>query len=270
MADKFFKTRKVMRKSIRSLYFLPFIILFTGCPVNQVNNMNADIIPDKVIAQIKTLDVYFEHASVGSNITDGLAALAASKSRYNCDRHTWGNTFDASWYSSHDGFGDNARGNPGLQQKISLFDTNMRSSDFANAVDVAMFKFCFIDTTGTAQEAFNGVRSVMDSLERDYPHTIFVWWTMPLNTTGDQRKDEYNKLVRDYCSANNKHLFDLADIESHTPESAAQTDASGREVLYGGYSSDGGHLNQTGSLRIANAWWLFLATLCGWMPGIAN
>ena len=137
----------------------------------------------------------------------------------------------------------------------------MRSNDFADSIAVAMFKFCYIDTRGTALDAFNSVKSTMESLESTYPNTVFVWWTMPIMTSGDQRRDDYNNLVRDYCSSNNKYLMDIADIECHSPDNVKQTDANGHELLYSGYSSDGGHLNAAGSEAMANAWWVLMSRI---------
>ena len=103
----------------------------------------------------------------------------------------------------------------------------------------------------------------MTYLEAKYPGVKFVWWTMPIKTEGDKIRDEYNRLVRDYTRANNKRLFDIADIESHDPTGTAITN-NNYPAQFEGYSSDGGHLNEEGSQRVALAWWQMMARLAGW------
>ncbi len=236
------------------------------------NSPAADSIPAEMITAIKSLGVYFEHASVGGNIVSGLDAMAAANAaRYWVPKGSWSadtgtiSSSTISWYNSNSGFGDNNRSNPGFSAKISRFDSRIRTAGFAGAIDVASFKFCYIDNnyTGTAQLFFDSVKTVMEGLEAQYPGVKFFWWTMPLTTTGDLMTNNYNTLVRNYCSANNRYLLDIADIESHAPDGMKQTDGNG-EKLYSGYTSDGGHLNAAGSLKVAKAYWVILARICGW------
>ena len=106
------------------------------------NDDNAGILSDGVLDQIRNLDVYFEHASVGGNIMGGLQILSNSDSRFSYTGHSFSSVPTSDWYVNNNGFGDYNRGNPGLAQKISLFDADMRSNDFADSIAVAMFKFC--------------------------------------------------------------------------------------------------------------------------------
>jgi hypothetical protein len=82
---------------------------------------------------------------------------------------------------------------------------------------------------------------------------------MPLRIVGDSdnaTRGAYNAQVRSYAAANNKPLFDIADIESHDPNGNAVLH-NNHEAMYGAYSSDGGHLSTAGEARMAGAiWWL--------------
>jgi hypothetical protein len=234
-------------------------------------SLDADRIPDSVITAIKNLDVYFEHASVGSNVVEGLETMAAS-ARYSIPIGHGSSPVDSAmtdWYDTNNGFLDVARGNPGFSDKIDLFDTSLRTAGFASHLDVASFKYCYIDNdfngiAGGASAAFNATKNVMESLESAYPAVTFFWWTMPLETTGDSARDQYNALVREYCRDNGKYLLDIADIECHTPSGAPVTN-SGYEALCSAYTTDGGHLNNTtGQARIAAAWWVLMARIVGW------
>jgi hypothetical protein len=194
------------------------------------------------ISKAEAVRIYFEHASVGANICDGLDAMSGELDRSNIV--------------------DNARGNPGWQAKADLFSNDIDGTPYnANDFDALMFKFCYIDNgigAGNVQAGFDYVRNIMEDLESLYPNKTFVWWTMPLHR-GDPPNDDgfnnerhaYNTLVRDYCTAHNKVLFDIADIECHDP-SGNRIQEGGYDSLYSGYASDNeGHLNATGSDRVA-------------------
>jgi hypothetical protein len=162
---------------------------------------------------------------------------------------------------------DNNRGNPGAAAKLRYFAASMPS--IAGKVDIAMFKLCWIDSpferTGPAA-FFNSVRATMESLEKAYPKVKFVWWTMPITTSSyyeassvRAQRQLYNAAVRAYCEAGKKWLLDLAALESHEDSGKPLVDASGNELLYPGYSTDGGHLNPAGRLKVAKAYWRLLA-----------
>jgi hypothetical protein len=59
----------------------------------------------------------------------------------------------------------------------------------------------------------------MDQLERDFPNTVFVYMTGHLEGGGpNDNLNKRNQQIRDYCEANDKVLFDFADIESYDPD----------------------------------------------------
>jgi lysophospholipase L1-like esterase len=138
---------------------------------------------------------------------------------------------------------------------------NASSGLLPGKVDVAMYKFCYIDSPGDAAALFNTAKSAMTLLQATYPDVTFVWWTMPIETTSNAGRQTYNDLVRSYCKANEQWLFDIAAIESHTGAGVLQLDGSNREILYSGYSADGGHPNDAGALKLAKAYWRLIAEI---------
>jgi hypothetical protein len=227
-------------------------------------NFDPASVSDADIARAVTLDVYFEHASVGVNISDGLSALSAGPSRYTSGRVTWSSSNAPAWYDTNNGLGDNNRGNPGADAKISGFTSSMAASSglLPGKVDVAMYKFCFIDTPASGNTLFSTVRAAMESLQATYTNTVFVWWTMPIERgPAATERQVYNEAVRTYCSANNQWLLDIAALESHDDAGVLQKDGSNRELLYPGYTDDGGHLNAAGSLKVAKAYWKLLSEI---------
>jgi hypothetical protein len=228
-------------------------------------NFDPGSVSDAGIANAAALDVYLEHASVGQNVIDGLATLEGQAARYlfNVAGHhvSWSSSNDPTWYVTHDGLGDNNRGNPGAYAKVSGFTSRITMA-LAAAIDVAMYKFCYIDTPSDGTDFFaNTVRPAMESLQATYPDVVFVWWTMPIETTSALQRQIYNNAVRAYCSANSQWLLDIADLESHDETGAACLDGNGREILYSGYTTDGGHLNNPGSLKMAKAYWKLLSEI---------
>ncbi len=237
----------------------PVLTDFNGTVIGH-SQTDASALSQAQLDAARLLDVYFQHASVGGNIMDGLADLALSdSSRYSYD--TTG-TPSVSWYSANDGWAENNIGNPGLTEKVDAMVQNMTNQDLAASLDVAMMKFCYIDNGGTAQDAFDYYSNGMTYLEQRYPSTIvFVWWTMPIEESGEQRKDDYNEMIRDFCISSGRYLFDLADIECHTVSGNPLRDSNGYEYMDDSYSDDGGHLNTLGASRVAQAWWNLMAAI---------
>jgi len=200
-----------------------------------------DTIPDSAIQEARKMSSVLRHASVGNNISAGLDDLQSMDGKYDRANLRFSN-----------------RGNPGWQAKVDDLDTYVAQ----HLSEYAIFaqKFCFIDVGAD----WTYYRDHMEALEATYPDKVFVWWTMPLMTDlWGPAWDEYNAAIRSYCLANDKILFDIADIESHDP--AGNPVFSGvYEALYPGYTYDEGHLNETGRRRVAAAYWWLMARLAGW------
>jgi hypothetical protein len=185
------------------------------------------------IASASNIRMMLRRASVGGNISEGLDTLQAQNAIYN--RNNWA-------------FQD--RGNPGWQAKVDDFVQQVPVQ--LNSFDVFSMKFCFIDTD--ANWAY--YRDHMLQLEAQHPGKKFIWWTIPITTGGSSQYDAFNTQVRAYARDNGKILFDLADIESNGVKNS-----SGFEVMNATYSSDGGHLNATGSLRAAKVFWVMMSAI---------
>lgn len=102
----------------------------------------------------------------------------------------------------------------------------------------------------------------MTNLQQKYPATVFVWWTMPLWSSGSAACDAYNDIVRAYCATNGQWLYDIASIECHDTNGDYLTNSSGYEYIPGHYSTDGGHPDkEICGLRLGNAWWVLMARI---------
>ncbi len=200
-------------------------------------------IPDPALPPAASLRLLLRHASVGENIDSGLDALQGQNAKY--DRSRW--VFES-------------RGNPGWQAKVD--DLVAQAAARAGSFDVLTMKFCYIDSAAS----FTYYRDKMLQLEVGYPAKRFVWWTMPIETSGNAARQAFNDQVRAFARANGKALFDIADVEAHNASGQKRTDAYGRELLWPEWTSDGGHLSNAGAQRVASAWWWLMARLAGWDP----
>lgn len=203
--------------------------------------VTAEGLPAEALEAARELRMSFSHASVGGNIWGELTALSSAEEGYEFPNWT-----------------DNNRGNPGWEAKISEFEAWVASHE--DEYDVFQNKFCYIDQGAE----FESYRDSMLSLAEQHSDKVFVWWTMPLETQGENNslRQAFNEQVRSYCAAHDLPLYDIADIESHTPEGDAVT-VDGVEAMDPEQSSDGGHLAELGASRAAQAQWVLMSALAG-------
>lgn len=229
------------------------------------NCVDLDIIPAEFVKKACALKVLVRHASVGMGINWGLDCLAGNRAK-NADCKC----FDTGLYNRKNLIFE-PRGNPNSKAKVD--DLIQQAATRSDEFDVFTMKFCYIDALRNRQPNWDYFRSAMEKLEKDYPEKIFVWWTIPLTRDGQAGTDSFNTKVRDYCKANGKILFDLADIESHEPDDPNDTKLTndqGCETISALYTKEvhAGHLNVTGRIRVAKAFWHLMARIAGWQDEV--
>jgi hypothetical protein len=237
-----------------------------------VDHSDVDMVatlPQNTMTAIGQQKWLFTHASVGGNMVQGMETLHGQQpARYCLDTTYVG--YDSAHQEANDPptptqagqVYECQRGNPGWQAKFTIFANSITSAGWHDgAVGVVMDKLCYIDQNANATAYVDS----MSTLEAAYPHTVFVYTTMPLMTgSGSENilRNNYNTAVRTFCTTNHKLLFDIADIEAYDPSGVAQTFTSGGKIyqrLYDGYTSDGGHLSNAGQLRVAAGWYAVAA-----------
>lgn len=128
--------------------------------------------------------------------------------------------------------------------------------------------------------------SLMDSLEADYPDVAFVYMTGHLDGTGvSGNLNQRNNQIRQFCRANNKVLYDFADIESYDPDGNEYLSRGADDgCTYNGgnwatawqdrhtegmdwYQCDAAHTEPLNANRKAYAAWTLWARLAGWQDG---
>ena len=169
---------------------------------------NFNAIPQAQIQAVKAnLHIAYGHTSHGSQIITGMKALADSNSLYS------GLDLRDSPFSASD-LGSPDRTNWATATRSYLDDP--ANSD----VNVVIWSWCG-QVSDASDADINTYLNLMNELEQDYPNVKFVYMTGHLDGGGSTGNLHLrNQQIRNYCNANNKILFDFADIESYDPNGA--------------------------------------------------
>jgi hypothetical protein len=131
----------------------------------------------------------------------------------------------------------------------------------------------------------------LEAFLAQHPDKIFFYWTSSLaRNIGNQVSTDFNNQMRTYALENDKILFDVADILSHTPTGAPcydnrdgvqycsqagacenwPDDGIQYPAICQEYTTeaDGGHLGSvsSGGLQVVRAYWVLMARIAGWNP----
>lgn len=239
-------------------------------------------IPPDRLEKLAYKKIYFGHQSVGFNIVNGLKDLSAENPQI---RLNIVETSDMAAFKdpifSHSRIGENT--DP--KSKTDSFAALMEQGLGCKA-DIAFFKFCYLDIDEKTDigNVFAHYKKAMDTLKREYPVTTFVHVTVPLRTTkttwktrikklmgkreiweydDNIKRNEFNDLlIKEYTGK--EPIFDLAAVESTRPDGTRATftkDGKTYSSLLPEYTQDGGHLNEFGRRRAAQALLLLLVNL---------
>lgn len=236
-------------------------------------------VPPAVWQKLATKKIYFGHQSVGDNILVGVREVLAANPQIKLsvqERAELATPAKPSLIHSYVGINEQP------QTKNDAFAGAVRDK-LRGDVDMAFFKYCYIDIGPTTDSAglFQTYKKTMDELKRQNPKVTFIHITSPLVTaqTGwkgwakkllgralgghadNARRNEFNDLMhKEY--AGKEPLFDLAKLEATRPDGSLVTyEFEGRRYmsLAPEYTYDGGHLNEAGRKYVAEQLLLFLA-----------
>ncbi len=228
-----------------------------------------EAIPPAYLTLARNLSALFRTASVGQNIRTGKDCLANNTPNY-C-RTGFGVASSLvpiilrPQYASPNWLME-FRGNPGWYGKVTDFVThvNERHRDFK----VMMYKQSYVDDPTISRfwdlSRPPGIGS-LEALEAAYPSVDFVYWTAAVAKSDIAHINAFNTRMRTYAIGTQRHLFDLADIETHRPDGS-----SCGTTICPEYNNEisGGHLsNGMAQQRVAKAFWVLMARLAGWVPG---
>lgn len=225
--------------------------------------------------------IYFGHQSVGQNVLEGLRAVldATPGIRLDIRETSDAREFDRPVFA-HSAIGRNEDPDGKIEHFRAILESGV-----GEKADVAFFKLCYvdIDLSTDIEGLLAHYDRAMAELRAKYPRLAIVAVTVPLTNAPPGLKSRIKalfgrtgalKAVNARRAMVNEHLrrtygsavWDLAAAESTTPGGdrvLARDGGRTIELLNPAYSSDGGHLNETGSLVVATDLLVRLAGLEG-------
>jgi len=189
------------------------------------------LVPEYWIRQARsTIKLTYGHTSHGSQVVTGMEALLDSFPVYQFFndhayyRYGGGNpqapdTVMSFW----DYVPGGDLGNPNWTAWAGLTDTMLSNANGAYTIYPHLRNLVVWSWCGQVSWADSGniatYLSLMTQLELAYPGATFVYMTSHLDGTGASGNlNLRNNQIRSYCQANDKLLFDFADIESYDPD----------------------------------------------------
>lgn len=186
----------------------PLIIDHTCTKLDQIPT-------EKIDAARANLHIAYGHTSHGSQITTGMTGLVAFKGTM----FEWNNGGTNGALDLHDRgiAGANDLGNPNRTAWADATRNYLNDPQYSD-VNVIIWSWCGQVSSAT-EEDINTYLNLMNELEMEFSHVSFIYMTGHLDGTGlNGNLHIRNNQIRDYCNANNKILYDFADIETWDPD----------------------------------------------------
>ena len=202
-----------------------FIIDHTCTDLSQV--------PSSWIDQAKSnLHIAYQHTSHGSQLSSGMEMINGV---FSGGQYAYSNGGGAGLLDYRDYAMQSYAEPPSTYMDLGTPDftswvTATRNYLTANPdADVIMWSWCG-QVSWMSETQINTYLSQMTTLENEYPTKQFVYMTGHLDGGGSSGTlHQNNNLIRNYCTTNNKILFDFADIERYDPEGVDYLDLGGGE-----------------------------------------
>ena len=180
-------------------------------------------IPQSAIEQAKDrLHIAYGHTSHGSQLTTGMTGLVGFANHGGLglalptDIFAWSNGGRDGALDIHDYAMD---GDVGYYPQWVTNTRNYLDDSSHSDVNVIIWSWCgqvggkYADGTLESQYL-----TPMTQLEAEYPNVTFVYMTGHVDIWDDADNKAANQMIRDYCNANGKVLYDFADIERYDPD----------------------------------------------------
>jgi hypothetical protein len=251
---------------------------------NKITLPSINDVPRESWAKLARKRIFFGHKSVGYNIIGGIEDIINERDYIKLnilEAHEPGE-FDRSVFA-HSQVGRNT--DP--VSKIESF-RNIMDSGVGEKVDIAFFKFCYVDVMRDSEprEILDSYKAAIEELKGRYPQTKFLHVTVPLCSApkglkrdikeriklmigrpgildDNMMRQNYNTLLND-AYFKTEPVFDLALIESVSPEGFrcyASKGAQKVSLMVPEYTEDGGHLNSQGRKKVAEQLLILLAQI---------
>jgi hypothetical protein len=180
-------------------------------------------IPPYWLEKAKELTLHYAHTSHGSQIVSGITNLETLDSTYAVAIRTSSSEGlpsieDPPALRIYDGNPPETYIAPGDYWSTSNGQDRTRAVTATGSYGFSMWSWCGQVSSATS-EYINSYLSAMDQFETEFPDMRFIYMTGHLDGTGsDGNLHLRNEQIRAHCIANNKVLFDFADIERYNPD----------------------------------------------------
>lgn len=282
--------------TIYRLGTLLWIVALLGCsqkvqPLDTANIHTAPIIADHTSTDLSQIPfsylskamsefgIAFGHTSHGSQVISGMMALEHKNEKY-----AFAITGSDKVLTLFDRRPKGDLGNPNRSEWSHR--TRKRLDNGREDINIVMWSWCG-QVSHASEEDINLYLDLMQALEKDYPGVVFVYMTGHLDGNGKKGNlHQRNEQIRQFCIANNKVLFDFADIERYDPDGNDFLDKNADDGCY--YHDNGikknwaiewcdrnedkcsyyrcAHSEALNCDRKAVAFWWLIARIAGWSP----
>lgn len=211
--------KKWMKLSLGITAYVLYGLAAHSATVIDHNCTNITSIPEAAVIQAKaTLHIAYGHTSHGSQLIDGMSALVnfMNGKGYPSNLYAWnsGGSNNALDLRNTPFSGAEDLGNPNRTAWATATRTYLNAHP---EVNVIIWSWC--GQAETTEADINTYLNLMNTLEGEYPNVKFVYMTGHLVGSGATGiLNLRNNQIRAYCQANNKILYDFADIESYDPD----------------------------------------------------
>jgi hypothetical protein len=268
---------------IITVYSIPSEGWNQSCPLI-IDHLSTDIgyIPAQWVDSVKVnIDFHYAHTSHGAQLTTGLGRIESVDDFYAVeilegalpDAPGELCIFDGQVnddYVTPEEYWETAAG---MNSTREVLDNNP-------SINVSGWSWCTqVEYYTEAQ-----IQAYLDSiskLEDEYPDVTFIYMTGNAQATGQSGLSRYlrNEQIRQYCSDNNKVLFDFADLDSWylNPDTGEWEQAT---YQYDGYTvpvehpqfngTEAAHTTYESCEQKGRAAWWMLASIAGWVDWIAS
>jgi hypothetical protein len=165
----------------------------------------------------KNLHIGYGHTSHGSQLITGMETL---ESHYSDGRFDFNKNDYAGQLHLYEGDMWSQDGYLGRDVGVIGWDDETREylDDHPNC-NVIIWSWCGEENTILERDVQTHYLDNMQALESEYPEVLFVYMTAPLEGLGTGGAlQQANDSIRDFCTQNNKFLYDYADIEKYDPD----------------------------------------------------